>query len=35
MLLEILEIQIPNKKPQTGADFVNGLRVVAAERFTF
>jgi methionyl-tRNA formyltransferase len=30
-LLEILEIQLPNKKPQTGADFVNGLRVVAGE----
>jgi methionyl-tRNA formyltransferase len=34
MLLEILEIQLPNKKPQTGADFINGLRVVAGERLT-
>jgi methionyl-tRNA formyltransferase len=30
-LLEILEIQPPNKKPQRGADFVNGMRVVSGE----
>lgn len=33
VLLEVLEIQLPNKKPQTGADFINGLRVVSGERF--
>jgi methionyl-tRNA formyltransferase len=32
-LLEVLEIQLPNKKPQSGQDFINGLRVVAGERF--
>jgi methionyl-tRNA formyltransferase len=33
VLLEILEIQLPNKKPQSGADFINGLRPAAGERF--
>ena len=32
MLLEILEIQAPNRKPQTGLDFVNGFRVTAGEK---
>ena len=29
--LELLEVQLPNRKPQTGIDFVNGLRVAAGE----
>ena len=33
VLLEVLEIQLPNKKPQSGADFINGLRVQPGERF--
>ena len=32
-LLELLEIQVPNRKPQTGSDFVNGFRVVTGEKF--
>lgn len=32
-LLELLEVQFPNKKPQSGQDFINGLRVVSGERF--
>jgi methionyl-tRNA formyltransferase len=31
-LLELLEIQLPNRKPQTGTDFVNGFRIVAGEK---
>lgn len=31
-LLELLEIQVPNRKPQSGADFVNGFRVVTGEK---
>ena len=31
-LLELLEIQVPNRKPQTGSDFVNGFRVVNGEK---
>jgi methionyl-tRNA formyltransferase len=34
MLLEILEIQLPNKKPQSGADFINGMRITTGERFS-
>jgi methionyl-tRNA formyltransferase len=33
VLLEILEIQLPNKKPQSGSDFINGLRPAPGERF--
>ena len=33
VLLEILEIQLPNKKPQTGLDFINGMRPLPGERF--
>lgn len=32
-LLEVLELQLPNKKRQSGQDFINGLRVVPGERF--
>jgi methionyl-tRNA formyltransferase len=31
-LLEVLELQLPNRKPQTGIDFLNGFRVTAGER---
>jgi methionyl-tRNA formyltransferase len=31
-LLELLEIQLPNRKPQTGMDFVNGFRVQPGEK---
>ena len=27
ILLELLEVQLPNRKPQTGMDFVNGFRI--------
>ena len=30
--LQLLELQLPNRKPQSGMDFVNGLRVVAGEK---
>jgi len=30
-LLELLEVQVPNRKPQSGWDFVNGFRIVAGE----
>ncbi len=33
ILLELLEVQLPNKKAQTGWDFANGFRVVSGERF--
>jgi methionyl-tRNA formyltransferase len=29
--LELLEVQMPNRRPQTGVDFVNGFRVIAGE----
>jgi methionyl-tRNA formyltransferase len=29
--LELLEVQLPNRKPQTGTDFVNGFRVLPGE----
>ena len=32
-LLELLEVQFPNRKPQTGWDFVNGFRVASGEKF--
>ena len=32
-LLEILELQLPNRKPQSGMDFVNGFRLTAGEKF--
>jgi methionyl-tRNA formyltransferase len=32
VLLELLELQLPNRKSQSGMDFVNGLRVVAGEK---
>ena len=32
ILLEVLEIQLPNRKPQTGIDFINGFRVAAGEK---
>ena len=31
-LLELLEIQMPNRKPQSGIDFMNGLRVSPGEK---
>jgi methionyl-tRNA formyltransferase len=31
-LLELLEVQMPNRKAQSGVDFLNGFRVVAGER---
>lgn len=31
-LLELLEVQLPNRKPQTGMDFVNGFRVQPGEK---
>lgn len=31
-LLELLEVQLPNRKPQTGMDFVNGLRIIPGEK---
>jgi methionyl-tRNA formyltransferase len=34
ILLELLELQPPNKKPQSGADFINGLRIVPGEKFS-
>lgn len=30
--LDLLEVQLPNRKPQSGLDFLNGLRVVAGEK---
>ena len=30
-LLELLEIQLPNRKPQSGLDLVNGFRIVTGE----
>jgi methionyl-tRNA formyltransferase len=32
-LLELLEVQFPNRRPQTGMDFVNGFRVAPGEKF--
>jgi len=32
VLLELLEVQLPNRKPQTGLDFVNGFRVATGEK---
>jgi methionyl-tRNA formyltransferase len=29
--LEVLEVQLPNRKPQTGLDFVNGFRISTGE----
>jgi methionyl-tRNA formyltransferase len=31
-LLELLEVQLPNRKPQTGMDFVNGFRITSGEK---
>lgn len=31
-LVELLEVQLPNRKPQSGMDFVNGFRIVAGEK---
>jgi len=33
LLLELLEVQMPNRKPQSGLDFVNGFRVEPGEKF--
>ena len=30
-LLELLEVQLPNRKPQTGLDLVNGFRIASGE----
>jgi len=30
-LLELLEVQVPNRKPQTGLDLVNGFRIASGE----
>ena len=32
VLLELLEVQLPNRKPQTGLDFVNGFRIATGEK---
>ena len=32
-LLEVLAVQLPNRRPQSGIDFMNGFRVVPGERF--
>jgi methionyl-tRNA formyltransferase len=32
-MLEILELQLPNRKSQSGMDFLNGMRVQPGERF--
>jgi methionyl-tRNA formyltransferase len=32
-LLEVLELQLPNRKPSSGRDFLNGLRVQPGEKF--
>jgi methionyl-tRNA formyltransferase len=31
-LLELLEIQLPNRKPQTGIDLINGFRIAGGEK---
>jgi len=31
--LELVEVQVPAKKPMSGSDFVNGMRVQSGERF--
>ena len=31
LLLEILELQLPNRKPQSGLDFVNGFKIAPGE----
>jgi methionyl-tRNA formyltransferase len=31
--IELLEVQLPNRKPCSGNDLVNGLRIVAGEKF--
>jgi methionyl-tRNA formyltransferase len=31
-VLELLEVQLPNRKPQSGLDFLNGLRVAEGEK---
>jgi len=31
--LEILELQLPNRKPLSGKDFMNGMRIQAGEKF--
>jgi methionyl-tRNA formyltransferase len=33
ILLEVLELQLPNRKPQSGLDFLNGMRVGVGENF--
>jgi methionyl-tRNA formyltransferase len=32
-ILELLEIQLPNRRPLSGADFVNGAHLVTGEKF--
>ena len=32
VLLELLEVQLPNRKPQTGLDFVNGFGIAPGEK---
>jgi methionyl-tRNA formyltransferase len=32
-LLEVLEVQLPNRKPSSGRDFLNGLRIQPGEKF--
>jgi methionyl-tRNA formyltransferase len=32
LLLELLEVQLPNRKSQTGMDFVNGFRITTGEK---
>jgi methionyl-tRNA formyltransferase len=32
-LLEVLEIQAPNRKPLSGKDFANGMRIMPGEKF--
>ena len=33
MLLEVIELQVPNRKPISGKDFVNGMRIHPGEKF--
>lgn len=35
ILLELLEVQLPNRKPQRGMDLVNGLRITQGEKLGY
>ena len=34
VLLELIEVQLPGKKPVSGSDFANGMRIQPGESFT-